>query len=176
MNGLPIFVGPNGSDPVASIEALLGNAAPTVGDALFAGHLLRSRIYQRTASGVDAEGNQFASYSPKYEHRKLAFLGSASPVNLFGPANHPHMMNMMMVRCGGTLLSPDDSPPGDTEFPLKTHLFHLGFYGEEATRAQAHNEGTERLPRRHFFAATPEDVDLMGFAIRERIYSRMARK
>lgn len=59
------FRGPGGSDPVRSIIRLRDAAKVTIGDALYAGQRQRSRILERTARHIDAEGRPFAQYSSK---------------------------------------------------------------------------------------------------------------
>jgi hypothetical protein len=57
------------------------------------GLLARERIYRRTISGVDAQGNAFAPYSPEYAKAKGSATGS-SVVNLQLSGN---MLNHMGV-------------------------------------------------------------------------------
>jgi hypothetical protein len=64
MANLATFTGPGGSDPGASIRATIhALSTPTVGDQLYVGQIFRSRIRQRTLSGVDVNGVPFAPYS-----------------------------------------------------------------------------------------------------------------
>lgn len=51
-------------------------------DMVAVGQLLRQRIIERTARGVDAEGQPFQPYSADYADAKREALGTASPVNL----------------------------------------------------------------------------------------------
>ncbi|GAC1496099.1 MAG: hypothetical protein NVS1B6_00890 [Steroidobacteraceae bacterium] len=192
----PLFVGPGGTDPVQHIRSFETAVMPTVGDCVYAGQLLRARIRQRTAEGVDVDGMPFAAYSEPYRKRKIARLGHADTVDLFGFAQHPHMLNTMIVRCGSTELpanQPAEADPFALDIPAT--LFQLGYYGEEAVRARVHNEGAEvrtafgtgkgkpkpggrstfTMPRRHHFDANGDDVDLMGFAIRDRMLQRALR-
>lgn len=46
------------------------------------GQMVRQRILERTARGVDASGHPFQAYSTGYAQTKRDDLGSASPVNL----------------------------------------------------------------------------------------------
>ena len=155
---------------------LTQSAVPTEGDALYAGQVLRSRIVQRTQSGVDVEGAPFAEYSPGYRKQKIKKLDSASPVNLFGFEQHPHMMNAMVVLTEGLRLEGGESAAENAGANLEPAQYvEIGFYGEEAERAKIHNEGTGKMPQRRFFDATQEDLDLMSLAIEERQEARMAR-
>lgn len=61
----PKFTGPGGKDPVEAARELEVAVQPTAGDLLLAGQILRSRIVQRTAQGLDADGAPFAPYSTK---------------------------------------------------------------------------------------------------------------
>lgn len=190
----PIFLGPAGAEPVAHIRAVASAVQPTIGDALYAGQILRTRIRQRTAAGIDAEGSPFAPYSEAYRKRKIALLGHADAVDLFGPTDPGvHMLNTMMVRCGGVELAAGDTASEDPmAMANPANLFHLGFYSEEASRARIHNEGgsfrtrlgsgkrkpkpggkpVASMPRRHFFDANQSDLDLMGDGIRRRMLMR----
>lgn len=57
------------------------------------GLLVRERIYARTVSGVDADGQAFQPYSPEYAKRKGGLLG-AGVVNLQVSGN---MLNHMQI-------------------------------------------------------------------------------
>jgi hypothetical protein len=59
-------------------------AAPftTREDMVAVGQLIRQRILDRTARGVDAEGKPFAPYSTEYADAKRKELGTSNPVNL----------------------------------------------------------------------------------------------
>ena len=61
----------------------------TVDDMREIGLLVRERIYRRTISGVDADGQRFASYSPGYAKQK-----GSSLVDLQVSGN---MLNQMQV-------------------------------------------------------------------------------
>jgi len=52
-----------GGDPEQLVLRLRGAAQPNIGDALHAGQILRTRILQRTARGVDVSGAAFKPYS-----------------------------------------------------------------------------------------------------------------
>ena len=103
-----------------------------------------------------------------------------SNVDLFGMVQHPHMMNAMIVKAGGSELDMSaDMLAGATDMDAFSQhepcsQMHVGFYGEEAGRAWGHNEGTKHLPRRHFFDASPEDWRIMGEAMLNRMCIRVA--
>jgi hypothetical protein len=170
---LASFTGPGGQDPVSATKRLLIDAVPTQGDVLYAFERERSRILKRTASGVDAEGATFKAYSVPYAKRKAKYRDPGT-VDLRG-RNAPHMLQAMLVQGdenGGT----------------------IGFYDERAAMlARVHNEGATirtrlgkgkgkakkggassfRMPRRHFFDATPEDLRAMEQDIGSRIEARL---
>lgn len=51
-------------------------------DMLAVGDLIRRRIMERTARGVDAQGQPFAPYSDDYRDRKREELGATGGVDL----------------------------------------------------------------------------------------------
>lgn len=128
----------------------------TDADRMFGGQFIRSRIADRTARGVDANGQRFAEYTPGYAKRKAKAGGRVDQVDLYGTEHHPHMMNAMLAR-------------------VNADGFEVGFYGEESVRAQAINEGTERMAERRFFEANEQDVDELKVAIGARIEVRLQR-
>jgi hypothetical protein len=125
-------------------------------DLLAAAEFIRSRILDRTSRGVDASGQPFAEYSPLYAKRKAKAGGRTDQVDLYGIEHHPHMLNALLTRTN----------PGG---------FEIGFYGEEAERAEWNNEGTGRLPARRFFAASEEDLEDVREMIAARIDARIRR-
>jgi hypothetical protein len=162
------FTGPGGSDPVAAIRALRAAANATEGDLLYALQRQRSRILKRTAAGVDADGAAFAPYSLRYAKKKAAY--GRTGVDLRG-RNAPNMLQAIVTTAGG-LSSSDESTGGDSDAPA--HEGSIAFYDERAALlAQVHNEGEGRQPRRHFFAASDEDVLEMERDIGERIEVRL---
>ena len=178
MSTLPSFTGPDGSDPVAGVRGLSLIAVPTIGDALEAGQIARTRIITRTLSGVSPDGSQFAPYSKAYAKFK-AKMGAQSTVNLFGVkrvsksgyrSGGIQMLNTRLVKCGGFELGQNDVPP---RVDVPTDLFEVGLYGEEAARGRFHNEGTRRMPRRHWLDVNSRDIEEMIAAISARIRSRV---
>ncbi len=184
----PIFVSSTGQDPAAAIEGIIRVIQPTVGDALYGGQIIRSEILQSTAQGLDANGIPFAGYSPDYAKQKLKKLGKNSPVDLFGPDQHVHMLNTILVKAGGFEVTIGDTPQ---DIGTPSDLFEIGFYGQESIRAKAHNEGasirtrlgtgkgkrskgksTATIPQRNFFAANQARQDLAAFGIGERMMAR----
>lgn len=146
------FTGPNGQRPSEFILKLAGAASPTVGEALYAGQALRTRIRQRTAQGIDAFGAPFAPYSESYRKRKVLMLGSSDTVDLFGMDQHPHMLNAIVVESGNVLavsgsemgelfgieMDPGTVSGNDVPATIVSLVIHDG---PEAERARAHNEG-----------------------------------
>lgn len=141
----------------------------------------KTRILDRTARGVDLFNRAFAPYSTKGPYyyypgkssrtalgrrasasrfaRKVggtrtkvgikfasyaAFKSSLgrTAVDLLGPSA-PHMLQGMVVKTTG--------PTSGL----------IGIYGPEADRAEGHNLGTRRLPKREFFGASPDDEVMM---------------
>ena len=182
------FTGPGGVDPMSHILHLEQLARPTTADCLLAGQYLRTRIRERTASGVDADGVSFPAYSEAYAAEKGKHLGHADIVDLFGWSQHPHMLNSIVVSIDGQAFE-DGSVIADDR---PVNLFQVGIYDEEAAmRAQVHNEGatvgTRRgakkskkpnrgsfaMPRRHFFDANHDDLVNMERIIGENIDARL---
>ena len=185
------------------ILQIAADAVANVSDAVLAGQLLRSRIAERTARGVDARGASFVPYSEAYAKEKAVRLGSADTVDLFGYVHHPHMMNAMVVRVNGSEMGasplslfgmPVFQGFGGSVNRTPAQMLEVGFYGEEATRARVHNEGAEvrtrlgsgkskkqkkdgkssfNMPMRHFFDANEEDIRLMELAIGNNINARL---
>ena len=107
----------------------------------------------------------------------------ASTVNLFGMEQHTHMLDTMLVRAGGQEASQgadellglgSELAAFENDVPCSTVT--IGFYGPEAERAKAHNEGTDRLPRRHFFDLNREDIAFGERAVVERMEIRARRR
>src|SRR5678815_1873834 len=63
MSSQVTFIGPGGEDPVTHILSIQSALVPTVGDGLYAGQLLRAKILERTAQGVDVDGIAFVPYA-----------------------------------------------------------------------------------------------------------------
>lgn len=188
---LPSFSGPHGEDPSAHIIRIAERAVPTEGDCLAAGAILRSRIRERSFSGVDANGNQFTPYSERYAKEK-ARHGRSTVVNLFGYKQNAHMLDSIILISGGARLEGAQEPATVSDGGPPGNAIRLEIFGDQAIRAKVHNEGGSvrtrlgsgkkkkkngmssfSMPRRHFYDANAEDINLMGFAIRERIESRL---
>jgi hypothetical protein len=127
----------------------------TDADRRFGADFIRSRILDRTGRGIDVSGQAFAPYSRAYAKRKDKAGGRIDQVDLYGVEHHPHMLNTMLGRV---------TPEG----------FAVGFWGEEAVRAEALNEGLGHLPERRFFAASEEDLADVHQGIGTRITARMS--
>ena len=187
------FFGPNGSDPQQHINALAKDATITLGDALYGGQAMRTRVRQRTDSGVDYQGAPFAPYSDSYRRQKVARLGKSDTVDLFGLQQHPHMLNTITVQSPGATIGPDR----DIDlfaFPQDATIVSLVIPdGPESQRARLHNEGgtfrtrlgtgkgkakkngrsTATMPKREFFNATQDDLSFMMFAMDQRRQQRL---
>lgn len=128
-------------------------------------HAKIGRIGIRTATGI-----KFESYgAAKAAH------GASTP-NLYGMEQHPHMLDTMMVKAGGSEVV-GGAPTFGSEFEAfeanqPCDSLNIGFYGEEAARAQGNNEGTGKTPKREFFALNAEDLAWGERAIGERIAIR----
>ncbi len=169
------FTTTSGQEPLAAFRVLVQAAKPARSDLLYAGALLVTRIRDRTFAGTDASGAPFTPYSPGYAKKKAGKLGHGR-VDLFGTANHMHMLNALQV-----VADSDES-------------FGVGIYANEELeeRARVHNEGLSvptrlgkgrkqrkggrpsfTMPQRRWLDASPEDVDAIGRAIEERIAERL---
>jgi hypothetical protein len=140
----------------ALTEQIESHHIVTEADRRFGGQFIRSRIADRTAQGVDVDGQPFAPYSAGYAKRKAKAEGRVDQVDLYGFLHHPHMMNLILTR------------------PTEAG-FEVGFWGEEAVRAEALNEGLGHQVERRFFAASEQDVAEVRDAIGTRIAARMQR-
>lgn len=131
-------------------------------------HAKTGRIGVRTATGI------------KYESYAAAKAAHGSGVNLFGMEQHPHMLDAMLVKAGGsesTMMDAEFSAGGSDEFSAfesnqPCSLLTIGFYGVEAERAKGNNEGTSKVPKREFFALNDGDLQWGEKAIGERMVIR----
>ena len=125
------------------------------------------RIGIRTATGIKYES---------YAAAKAAH--GVANVNLYGMEQHPHMLDAIMVKAGGSEIAGGlGAPSFGSEFEAfeanqPCSSLTLGFYGDEAARARGHNEGTSKLPQRQFFALNAEDLALGEKAIAQRMAIR----
>lgn len=143
-------------EAAAQLDAVSDQLEFTDADLQFGAQFIRSRILDRTSRGVDADGQQFEPYSPGYAKRKDKAGGRIDQVDLYGVEHHPHMLNAMLGR-----VSPDG--------------FEVGFYDEEATRAEAIDKGLGHLPERGFFRANEQDVTDVKEAMGARRAARIER-
>lgn len=113
----------------------------------------RSEIVKRTAGGKDAEGGTFAKYSKPYAKYKAKKLGSAA----------------VTLRETGQMLQAVQVTSGATEAGIEGRISVLnsGRKGgsTNAALARYHNEGTGKLPRRHWFDLSKEQA--------ERVYKKI---
>lgn len=128
----------------------------------------------RTTVAVKGKTKRKAGVGIKYESYAAAHAAHGrSTVDLFGMEQHPHMMNAMIVKAGGTELdmsAPLDLDPSSNTSPCSQ--MNLGFYGEEDARARGHNEGAGHLPQRRFFDASAEDLHVMEETMLARAVAR----
>lgn len=106
----------------------------------------RAGILGRTRLGI-----KFANYGAM----KAAF--GRAWVDLRG-INAPHMLQAFIVRVAGFVLTVTETfidDGGGLDQPATEII--LGIYGDEAERAEGHNQGHGHLPRRHFFGASSSD-------------------
>lgn len=82
-------------------------------------------------------------------------------VDLRGP-KAPHMLQAMAVKVTGQ----------DADI----REMRIGIYGPSADRAQGHNDGAGRLPKREFFGASREDLLAMGKVIGGAVVARLTGK
>jgi len=110
------------------------------------------KIGIRTATGI------------KYESYAAAQAAhGTNGVTLYGMEQHPHMLDAMMVKAGGSEVGGAGLPSFGSEFeafegntPCST--LTIGFYGDEEGRARGNNEGAGNLPKREFFALNGSDI------------------
>lgn len=122
-------------------------------------------------------GIKFASYAAF-----KSFLGRIG-VDLLGP-KAPHMLQGLIVKVGGIVLGNDEgwqditvdtgNVSGIANNTPATEIV-IGIYGEEAERAEGHNQGSGHLPRRKFLAANEQDKILALQALVSRASFRMRR-
>jgi hypothetical protein len=143
-------------EAAAQLDAVADQLEFTDADLHFGAQFIRSRILDRTSRGVDASGQQFEPYSAGYAKRKDKAGGRIDQVDLYGVEQHPHMLNAMLGR-------------------VNQDGFEVGFYGEEATRAEANDKGLGHLPERGFFRASEEDLTDVKQAMGARRASRIER-
>lgn len=153
-----------------------GSASPQI-KARAARRTAAANRYKKTGKlGVRTPyGIRYASYGAM-----KAALGR-STVDLFGAEQHTHMLNCLLVKCGGVELPQSaDAFLHDTgemaafEQNQPASQLALGFYGPEAERAKGHNEGvpSRGLPKREFFGLSQEDLQIGERAIVQRMTIR----
>ena len=102
------------------------------------------RIKERTAQGISVDGTAFAPYSRKTPKQP--------PVNLFDT---------------GEMLGSITVEASDSEARI--------FFADplQAAKAGYNNNGTTKLPQRHFFGVSLQDRDAIQSDIREVVYRRL---
>jgi len=161
------FLSTDGRDPHAVILDLIAAISPNVSDGLYGGQMVRTFIRDRTAAGVDVDGNPFAEYSKGYAKAKERKGRNSNPVDLFSAQQHDHMLNGILVKSGSQEAVEGSFAEGNLEL-IKD--FRVGIYSEElAQRAIYNNEGTSRgMPVRKAFAVNPGEVSQIEQAIGQR--------
>lgn len=77
MPDFPTFTGPGGSDPFEFTLRMVHAAKPNIYDAMYGGEVLQSKIWERTALGLDCHANMFDHYaiSPPYYYYPTGKVG-----------------------------------------------------------------------------------------------------
>lgn len=191
----------SGKDPVTLIANIRKGLTITEGDRLHAGNLVKSRILDRTARGVDVNNRPFEPYSTKgpfyyypYGHLSVSAKSSLSTKQRADSARR------LQRKIGGTLTKSRigikfasyaafKQAIGRSGVDLRglhgPHMLQaiqiqvngetvtVGIYGDEAKRASGHNEGIpHRLPRRYFFGSNTEDHRVILADLKDRALKR----
>jgi len=119
-------------DPLAIVVSIERAAQVIESDLALAGDLMRSVILDKTARGVDVDGNAFAPYAPSYAKKRTKSGRTAAPVNLLWSGR---MLQSLRVVTSVAL-----------------NEVALVIYGAGAVRAEAHNLSGRHLPQRHWHA------------------------
>jgi ribosomal protein L16/L10AE len=135
------FTTQGGKDPVQSIRDLIRDTLPKPEQMEASARQQIARILKRTASGVDVNGQAFAAYSPNYAKIRQKKGLRVSPPDL---------------RVNGRLL---DAMRVEV---LNDHQFAIELENSEAgVIAAALNDGSGRMPARHFFATSQDELKQM---------------
>jgi len=119
------------------------------------------------ASVVHHVGIKFRSYA---DFKRS--LGRAAGVDLMGP-RAPHMLQALVVISDGIQVAGRSPRVGLRSMRAAGSRLTIGIYGDEADRAEGHNEGTGDLPQRRFFDASDADLEAMAEDVAERIALRI---
>jgi hypothetical protein len=149
----------------------------------------------RTAAGRQARAtaskNRFAktgsigvrtSTGIRYESYGAAHAAHGSPTpNLYGMEQHPHMLDAIVVRAGGSEINQAGSAfmAGASDMDAfmanqPCNSLEMGFYGDEALRAQGNDEGTRTSPARHFFGLNAGELAKGEARVARRLMIRAA--
>ena len=125
-------------------------------------------------------GIKFASYAAA----KAAHGGDT--VNLYGMEQHPHLLDGMIVKAGSAMSDPSqemqDFGFAQNEASMLNSVsaysepcdaFYIGVYDERSARGRGHNDGTSRLPRRHWLGLSEADMIIMRGTVIKRQQARM---
>lgn len=126
-------------DPLAVVVSIEDATKVTEIDLELSGDLMRSIILERTARGVDVDGNAFAPYSQPYAKKRAKSGRKAAPVDLLWSRRMLQSLRIVVNKALNEVA--------------------LVVYGsEESVRAAAHNEGAAKMPRRRWLAASQADA------------------
>jgi len=142
------FTAPNGADPALYVARRVAAGLITADDMRYAAEREKARIISRTGRGIDVKGQAFAAYSDRYKKRKEKSGRNSGIVDLTWSGR---MLKALVTR------------------NVTAKSFIIGIYGEEGTRATAHNQGGGHMPVRKFFP-TRQDQDIA--AINEDLRTR----
>lgn len=206
---------PGTTTPEQYVIALAKGIAPQQTDVLYAVERQKTRILERTLSGVDVDGAPFAPYSTNgpYYYYPNGRVGK----NKFESRTNKSAVNRLLRKLGETISRKEAvgiTNPGsggaktrngegirfdsyadfksslgrvvDLMGPRAPHMLQamqisvawpeveIGFYDDlSAKKAQGHNEGANRLPRRHFLGASESDLRQIETDIVTRIDQRL---
>ncbi len=152
-------------------------------DILYALNRQKTRILERTARGVDINGQAFVPYSSKGPY--YYYPGKASKGRGAAAGRTAKKLGGQRTRLGVKFASYGDFKRSlgrgavDLLGPSAPHMLQaivvktegrnsgvIGIYGPEADRAEGHNTGGGHLPKREFFGASDSDLDMIGADIK----------
>lgn len=178
---MPLEVRFSGRTPEQFAKDYEKAATVTEADMLYVLNRQKSRILDRTQNGLDINGTPFAPYSrrgPYYYYpggavgRKMADKSRKGAASRFA-----RKVGGVRTRVGVKFASYADFKASmgrgvvDLTGPRAPHMLQaivvkatstggvIGIYGSEADRAEGHNIGAGRLPKREFFGFGAGDED-----------------
>lgn len=190
-----IMLGPRGVNAVARIQTIKKSLQLTREDKVEAGTLLRGRIIKRTREGEDVNGHAFTRYSNKGPYYYYPPGRTRRARGNFRGSVVRRVRNITggdVIRTKGGGLKFDSyadfkrsirSGTVDLTGPHRGGMLdsirvdgrdgELTLTGDNAAKARGHNEGTRRLPKRRFFAASRNDLIEMQKVMARRIMKRI---